>query len=612
MPSTYSQDARVCRLSTPLPPNTLVLVEFSGAEYVNDITVYTVRALAENLVDTNALLAKPMQINIVHADETERVVHLLCFGAQYLGRNDDGHLYEFELRPWFWMMNYRVRSRIFHDMTIPGILNTVLSEHTGATGGKFIDKTDGTTRQLEYVVQYCESDLAFCRRLMEEIGINFHVEHTAGEHKLVMTSDAFSFPEAPCDAMKFLPHASSQVESVVSLKSWQKLSQVTTDELKLGDFNFLTPARSLEASDNNPVPYSGPTNSVTEYPGRYEKTGDGSTIARRRLAGLRSQDVLVQSEATNAVLSAGMNFELGEHADDAAEEGKYNVLSVKVHYAVNAYRSGGSESGTYHSNYVFSLQSNPLAPRQITPRPRIVGPQTAIVVEGAESGEEHSRIKVQFHWEPGGISMYARVAQMWAGKNWGSVFIPRVGMEVVVEFLDGDPDRPIITGCVYNADNTAPWHGLNEKHISGIKSQSLPSGGYNEISLNDKQGEEKILIHAQMDMDTTVENNEKVLIRVDADRKVEGKQDVAIIGNSTHKVDGKEDVTIQGAYTLESMQKITLKVGPSTIEISPSGIKLSGPQIDIEATAALKTKGLMATHEGGAVMVIKAPIVNIN
>lgn len=612
MPSTNSQDARVCRLSTPLPPNTLVLVEFSGAEYVNEITVYTVRALAEALVDTNELLAKPMQINIVHADETERIVHLLCFGARYLGRADDGHLYEFELRPWFWMMNYHVRSRIFHDQTIPDILNTVLSEHTGATGGKFNDHTHGTARQLEYVVQYCESDLAFCRRLMEEIGINFHIEYADGEHKLVMTSDAFSFPEAPCEAVHYLPHAGGQVESVVSLQSWHKQSQVTTDVMKLGDFNFLTPAQAMEASDNSSVPYSGPSNSVTEYPGRYKTTGEGTAIARRRFAGLRSQDVLVLSEANHAVLSAGMNFELGEHADDSADKGKYNVLSAQVHYTGNAYRSGGSVGGTYHSNYVFSRQTNPLAPRQITPRPRIVGPQTAIVVEGAETGEEHSRIKVQFHWEPGDTSMYARVAQMWAGKNWGSVFIPRVGMEVVVEFLDGDPDRPIITGCVYNADNTAPWHGLNAKHISGIKSQSLPSGGYNEISLNDKAGEEKILIHAQMDMDTTVENNEKELIRKDADRKVEGKQDVAVIGNSVHKVDGKEDVTIQGAYTLESMQKITLKVGPSSIEISPSGIKLNAPQIEVMATAALKTNGLVATHEGGATMIIKAPIVQIN
>lgn len=599
MPSTNTQDTRVCRLSTPLPANTLTLVEFSGAEHINDITVYTVRAVADDVVTMADLLGEAMQIDIVHADQSERVVHLICYSARYLGRAESGHLYEFELRPWFWMMSYKVNSRIFHEMTVIEILTKMFRENGGAAGSSFADKTTGMNRKLEYVVQYRESDLAFCRRLMEEVGINFHVEMADNSHKLVMTSDGASFSMLECAAVRYHPSNTANLTTEIPLSSWQPQAQVASFGLRMVDYNYLTPSADMEAKDERPGPTSVPQHVVYDHPGRYDNRSDGASIARRRLAALRTHDDLVMVDASNGVFGAGMVFNLEEHEVDDGQCGNYIVLSATTHFSGIAYRSGAGGSGAFHSSYVVTKEGNPVAPLQVTPRPRVVGPQTAVVVQGAETGEKHGRIKVRFHWESNDDSMLVRVAQTWASKNWGAVFVPHVGMEVVVEFLDGDPDRPLVTGCVYNAENTMPWDGEAEKHVSGIKTVNN-----NSLSFHDADDEEKICIHAQRDMETTVENNETVTVIKDAARAVDGKQVVEIQGTSDH--------IVQGAITIESQASITLKVGGSRVEITPSAVKISAAQIEISATASLKTTGLMAEHGASGVLKIQAPLVNIN
>lgn len=575
------------------------MVEFSGVEYVNEVTVYTVRAGAARPIPLGDLLGMPMQLNIVHPDQTERIVHLICYSARSLGWTDDGHLYEVELRPWFWTMTYGANSRIFHNQTVLDILIKLFRENGGAAANGFMDKTNGLTRQMEYVVQYRESDWAFCRRLMEEVGINFHLEMADGRHTLVMTNDGISFPPFEGGKVKYASTDSAFMSDDVPLSGWHPQHQIASYGVKMVDYNYLTPTADMEARDQKPTQLgSNSKHQVFDHPGRYANTSEGNALARRRLAGLRSHDKLVKVEAEHSFFGAGMVFELAEHDLDTTQQGKYVVLSMMTHFSGQSYRSGGAYGG-FHSSYVVSKEGNPVAPQQITPRPRIVGPQTAIVTQGGETGDKHGRVKVRFHWEQNDSSMLVRVAQVWASKKWGAVFIPHVGMEVVVEFLDGDPDRPLVTGCVYNADNMMPWDGVQEKHISGIKTQTT-----NSLSFHDKDSEEKIDIHAQRDMETTIENNETVTIFKDAGRSVDGNQKVEIQGTS--------DQVVQGAVTIESQTSITLKVGSSKIEVSQEGVKISAPQIEISATASLKTTGLMVEHGASGVLKIQAPLVNIN
>jgi type VI secretion system secreted protein VgrG len=593
---TISQDARICQLKTPFSKDTLALVEFSGSEHVNEINLYHVRALAESLIDSNKLIGEAVEILIALPDGGSRYVHLVCFGTRYLGGTAGGHLYEFELRPWFWMMNYKVNSRIFHELSVKDILAKMFQEYSGVAGGKFLDKTTGTSVILEYTVQYNESDLNFCRRLMEHHGINFHVEMNEGEHTLVMTTDGRSFPAALGGTVKYSPEDQSQYTDLVVLNRWHPRRQMASHSLRMTDYNYDLPTTSMEAIHSLPFTHDGPELEHFTYPGGYQHQGAGTAIARRRLEALRTHDHIVFAEGLHGTFGAGMVFELSTHDDDPGQQGKYIVLSSTSSYTSEGYRSGGSGGMSFRSSFVLTKENSPVAPAQITPRPRITGPQTAVVTKGAETGDSMGRIEVRFHWKHEDHSILARVSQMWAGSSWGTVFVPRVDMEVLVEFLEGDPDRPIITGCVYTADNMPPWDGTNEKEISGIKSQTMHGGGYNEISINDKPGAEDIIIHAQKDMHTTVE----------ADEFAE------ILGNSKRDTTGTETITVTGACVIESMQSIELKVGGNSIKIDMTGIKIKGMQIDVSADAKLSTKGLLVEHKGDGPMTIQAPLIKIN
>lgn len=596
MASSYSQDARVCQLSTPLGQDVLALVEFSGVEHVNDINVYHVRAVAENLIDQNSLMGEAMKVGILMPDSSRRYVNLICYTTRYLGRGPDGHIYEFELRPWFWMMNFKVNSRIFHDLSVKDILAEIFNEYPRVGGGDFNDKVMGLTETLEYTVQYRESDLNFCRRLMEEYGINFHVEMAEDSHTLVLTNDSDSFAAAPAGTVKFTPNDRAQYSDDIVLDSWNTSQQMASHSLRMTDYNYLTPDTNMETTKSRPFAHHASELEHYDHPGGYKNLGLGNPIAQRRLHALRTHDKIVHTEGRHAVFGAGMIFTLDEHDVDPAQEAKYIVLSSSTHFSGNAYSSGSGGGGGFQSSYVLTKEGNPVAPLQNTPRPRVVGPQTAVVVVGAETGDEYGRIKVRFHWEHDDRSMLARVSQMWAGSSWGTVFVPRVDMEVIVEFLDGNPDRPIITGCVYNANNMPPWDGVGEKEISGIKSQTMGGGGYNEISLNDKSGSEDIIVHAAKDMHTTIEACEFAQINQDSKRDVTGT----------------ETTTITGACVIESMNSIELKVAGSSIKLDATGIKITAIQIEVTASAKLATSGLLVEHKGGGTMKIQAPMITIN
>lgn len=635
--SSFTQDSRIGRLLTPLPDNTLVLLEFSGTEFVNDISSFRVRAVAEeNPVDLDDLLGKPMTVDF-KTKHGDRYFNLTVFSARFLGRDGKYLFYEFELRPWIWAMARRETSRIFTDLKPDEIIAQVLQEYSGLDNSAHEFHLQNTPPKLEYTVQYRETDLNFVRRLLEEYGINFHIRMEASKQTLVMSdsTDGFSTVEGP--SRLFRPMEGVHENDVETFRTWLPQRMVTTGAVKLMDYDFKRPTVAMDAMQADTKNYSNAGFESYDYPGRYILRSDGQKLAKRRLDAFRAQDSTVRADGNLMSLGAGMMFTLADGPTDE-DNGTYVCLSAHHHFADGGYRSGGTHSATYEGYFSVTKESAPIAPERVSPRGFVRGPHTAKVVDGMDGNvDEYGRITVQFHWDANAKSMPCRVSQMWSGPNWGTIFVPRAGMEVIVEFLEGDPDRPMVMGCVYNADNMPPYPLPDKKQVSGIKTQTMDGSGYNELIFDDTAGAELIRMHGQKDLEVTIENDETHEIRNDSTRKILGNrtdtidknQTSTVKQNQTLTVNQAQDTTVTGARTvtvkstetkkvtstlsISSDAKIELKVGGSSITIDNMGIKITAPKIEILASMQLETNGsMMAKHTSGGLVQIQGPLVTIN
>ena len=629
MPS-FSQESRVGRLLTPLADNTLVLLEFSGTEFINDISTFRVRAVAEdNPVDLDALLGKPMTVDF-QTQHGQRYFNLTVFSARCLGRDGNYLFYDFELRPWIWAMARRETSRIFTEMSVKEIISQVLDEYASLDNSYYEFNLRNSPQILEYTVQYRESDLNFVRRLLEEYGINFHIRMDGSQQALVMSDSTDGFDTVPGPARIYLPEQGSHDWVVERFHTWLAQRMVTTGAVKLMDYDFKRPAIALDVLKEDEKDYANASFESYDYPGRYVEQTEGRKLAQRRLDAFRMADATVRADGNLLSLGAGMAFTLAKHPIDE-ENGKYVCLSAHHHYSDGGYRSGGRHSVTYDGYFSLTKEANPIAPERLTPRGQVRGPHTAVVVDGMDGEVDvWGRITVRFHWDANAKSMPCRVSQMWSGPQWGSIFVPRAGMEVIVEFLEGDPDRPMIMGCVYNGENMPPYPLPDKKQISGFKTQTMGGGaGYNELIFDDTGGDELIRIHGQRDLDVTIENDERHEIRMHSTRKILGNRTDTIKGNQTSTVEQKQDTTVTGArtvtvkstetktvtdkLTISSDTKIEIKVGTSSITIDPTGIKITAIKVEILASAQLETNGsAMAKHTSGGVVQIQGPLVTIN
>jgi type VI secretion system secreted protein VgrG len=607
---TISQDTRIGRLYTPLEDNELVLLDFSGVESVNEINNFTVKALSEKgPIDANKLLGQPMRVELDTRLGTTRYFHQIVFAVRQMGVIGTDAIYEFELRPWIWGMSRRINSRIFHDKSVSDIITEVCAEFATAYSANVDMKLETSLPPLEYVVQYRESDLDFIRRLMEEYGINFHIEMSETSHKMVLTTAISGFADAKGGARVFSQDRQSLTRPEETFSSWAMDRAVPSGKVRYQDYNFETPKVAMEVTETAVKTFDGTTFETMEYPGRYRSTGEARHLIKRRAAALEAAEETIRASGELINLGAGMKFELSEH-QDANQKGKYGVLSAHHSFSSNSYRTGAGAGGeSYHGTYQLARQNSPVAPTPKTPRPVMRGPQTAEVVQGGDGGEidKYGRIVVKFHWDKNAISMPCRVSQMWAGPTWGTIFTPHIGMEVVVEFLDGDPDRPLITGCVYNGDNMPPWALPAERLKSGIKTVRN-----NRLMFDDKESSEVIEVNARKDMNVTVENDET--------RKVLNDFKSTTFGLSTETVEKDRKVTVKatslheitGDMTIKSDASITLQVGSSKIVLKPTSVTIEALQIEISATGSLETKGAKATHKGVGTMILQAPMININ
>ncbi|MCE8433103.1 type VI secretion system tip protein VgrG [Rhodovulum sulfidophilum] len=450
--------------------------------------------------------------------------------ARWLGSGDNGHRYRLRLRPWAFLASLRRNQRIFHNKTVVEILTELLSAYADA--GALTVELANDYPELEYTVQYRESDLAFACRMMERHGISYHFRHADGAHEMVLTDQVEAHDSI--GARPFRPAEGHHQEEVSHFRAWRPARRITTGAIRLTDYNFKTPVAAMETDHLGDAAYEQGQIESFDWPGDYLDQGRGRVVAELRAAGERGQDRRFEAEGDIVALGAGFRVTLsGDPVPGTG--GEYMCLSARHSYTADNYGSGGSDDGdgrAYDGQYVLMPVEAPLLPEQKTARADVRGPQTATVVgEGEIDCDEYGRILVRFHWDlDEAWSMRCRVSQSWAGAGWGGMVIPHIGMEVVVEFLDGDPDKPLVTGCVYNGRNPVPYDLPANKTKSVFRSDMHTGVGFNELRFEDETGREEVFVHAERDLHVGVENDHRTSVGGNLHRQVRGHETALTYG----------------------------------------------------------------------------------
>jgi type VI secretion system secreted protein VgrG len=457
--------------------------------------------------------------------------------------------YHATLVPRAWRLLHRHDARIFQELKVPEIIEKVLTT-AGLSGTDYRLAVLGQHPVREYCVQYRESDWAFISRLMEEEGIFCFFEHHPDKHVLVMADDPGVYK--PIDApatLVFRPPLGALAHSESVARFWYA-EEVRPGKVTLTDFNFKKPNLSLLASSQAP---DDPDLEVYDYPGEYDAPGDGASLTKVRLEEWQSIRKAGEGESGCMRFTPGYLFTLSEHGRD-----EYNrrYLITRVHHSGAQPQMGeaGSTEDSYLQRFQVIPDDVPFRPARRTQRPTVKGVQTAIVVgPGGEEihTDEHGRVKVQFHWDRQGkhdekSSCWIRVSQLWAGPGWGAMYIPRIGQEVIVDFIEGDPDRPIVVGRVYHGTNVPPYPLPAEKTKSTIKSNSSPGGGgSNEFRFEDKKGQEEIYLHGQKDWTIKIEHDKNQRVGHDETLEVGNDRTKTVKHDETLEVDHDRTKTVK-------------------------------------------------------------------
>jgi type VI secretion system secreted protein VgrG len=491
----------------------------------------------------------------------------------YIGRDGDSSLYEAILRPWLWHATRRSDFKIFQFRKAPSIIKEVLGKY----GFSIEDKLMGNYREWTYMVQYGESDFNFVSRLMEEEGIFYFFSHSNGSHKLVLADDIGSvspLPNGPTTIAYYPNSRAAHVHSEDFVDGWVYAEDIASGNFEANDYDFEKPKADLTTRQQQPAGHNEDSREQYEWPGGYTEYGDGENYARIRIEQQKAQREIAQGEGNARNIAPGYLFTLSKYPRQDQNK-EYLIESAHYRFEENVRRSdgaggsgaakrGGIDSGTtYRISFAVVPQSTAYRSQRVTPKPHTTGPQTAVVTGPAGEEiytDEYGRVKVQFHWDRYGLrdensSCWIRVSQTWAGANYGSMHIPRIGQEVIVDFLNGDPDYPIITGRVYNAMQTVPWDLPANKTMSGIKTHSSKGGASgdglkngpgdaNVLRFEDKAGQEQLWLHAQKDQLTEVEHDEDKWVGNDRRKTVDGHETNVIHKNRTETVDWNETITV--------------------------------------------------------------------
>lgn len=648
----FSIANRLVTIKTILPDEKpLYLERFEGTETLSAPFEFKLKLLSTDLeLDLKALLGTAATIKLAMPEDGKFEYFNGIFSSIRQKSQSYDDLVEFEatLVPSLWLLSLETDSRIFQKKSVPEIVEEVLKERV--PNRDMPSDLRSKCPKRDYCVQYRETNLNFICRLLEEEGIYFYFDHTEKKHTMVFRERSQSAVACPQqEEADYVITRDGQGGEKDGIFKFERLEQLLTTSLTLRDYNFETPKLNLEVMCAGP---DKPHKSY-DYPGKYGNRTDGDRYARIRLEASECNEVVFEGTSGIRAFRPGYKFKLKEHYRKDLNDKEYVLTSITHQAMDTTFRTTGNKGHHYENTFLTIPQTVPYRPPQTAVKPIVQGSQTAVVV--GPSGDEiyvdnYGRVKVQFFWDRVGkkdenSSCWMRVAQIWAGKNWGWMTIPRIGQEVIVDFLEGNPDQPIITGRVYNADQMPPYVLPANQTQSGFKSRSSKGGGtdnFNEIKFEDLKGSELFSMQAEKDMLTLVKHDDTQTIKNDRTITVDGKHtetvklDTSITitegnhslkvstgnnslevskGNDTTKISmGNQSTTISmgnkttkislGKSEEEAMQSIELKVGASSIKIDQMGVTIKGMMITIEGSAITQVKGnAMLIAKGGITMI---------
>jgi type VI secretion system secreted protein VgrG len=551
---TYAQKGRAISVETVLGPDALLLESFEGKESIAGGFKYTLGLLAKDPgLSAAKLIRTAATVKMAQADGSERVINGLVSRFVQLDQAEGLTVYEAEIRPWYWFLSLTSDFCVWQNKSIPDIVKAVCSEQGFSD---LVFKCVKTHKPHEYRVQYGETHLDFITRLMEEEGIFWFADHDGKKCNMVVADDNSVGKTAIKLRLSTIAH-DTEDETVLN---WFNVSQdVRPGKYTHMDYNFETPSTQLKGQ------HSGKhASEIVEFPGGFETRDDADPLAALRYQEIVAEQVEAEGAGRCRALKAGGKIEVSKHPNKALNTA-YLITSVKQSAKLGDFRAGGDPGLAFKSSFTAIPFDTPYKPERSTELPRAYGYESAVVVGPA--GEEiftdkYGRVKVQFFWDRRGkkddkSSCWVRVSTVWAGKGWGMINTPRIGQEVLVAFLNGDPEDPIIVGRVYNAEQMPPYALPANKTQSGIKTRSTLQGtpdNFNEIRFEDKKGSEQLFIHAEKNQDIEVEKDETHTVGNNRTKKIGHDESTSVGHDRTETVANNESITISGART-ESVSK---------------------------------------------------------
>jgi type VI secretion system secreted protein VgrG len=615
MNQVLKQDDRIGRFTTPLGEDVLVLVRFDASEGLSELFEYRIEALSEDAdLDFDKSIGQACQLKLKTYGQ-EREFNGIMTEAQWQGVRDKFDSYRIVLRPWLWLLSHTTDCRIFQDKKAPEIIKEVFQDR-GFTDFRSKLTDEGSYPKLEYCVQYRETDLNFVSRLMEQHGIYYFFEHNGGKHTLVLADSKSSHAPVPGRAqMPFIPHTRDFYRKEECLYDWVSERRFRSGKVELNDYNYLKPNTQMLSDAKASEKYTRSDMELYDYPGKYKEKSDGEFYAKIQLQAEQALDHRRHGNGDAMSLFPGGLTRLQRYPVDS-QNVEYLVVRATHAFVSEFYRASATSVApeNYYGSYEFLPSDHPFRAPIVTPKPLIHGIQTAKVVAKDDDSseeievEELTEIYVRFYWDrKKKRSCKLRVAQIWSGKKWGGQFIPRIGQEAVIEFLEGDPDRPLVVGTVYNDDNKPPYDLPSQKSIAGIKSDSTKGGNsqnYNEWQFEDKKGSEKIGVHAEKDLQLVIRHAETRNIGETFETPVGSPSRQAILQNGDDQLDvqsGNQKVTIASDQNIDVGQNITitagmkivLTVGPSSITIDNSGVTINAPTVTVQGVAEVEISAAM-------------------
>lgn len=599
------QDDRVGEMTTPLGKDVLVLARLKAVEGLSELFTFRIDAYSEQPdLDFQSAIGQQCQTKIKTYGK-ERAFNGILTKAEWVGSHDDQHQYRLVLRPWLWLLSRTSDCRIFQDKKAPDIIKEVFTDH-GFNDFEF--KLQAKYPKLEYCVQFRETDLDFVSRLMEQHGIYYFFKHENNKHTLVLVDSSNMHQPVPGqEETPFYPLNRDERGDEERIVNWTSERRFRTSKVKLKDYNYQTPNVKLVSDAEGQQKYN-PELAFYDFPGKYINQSDGDFYAKVRIEADQAADRRRFGDGDALSLFPGATTTLKKHPQDS-QNIKYLIARCRHTFTSQYYRSGPNAEEPTDSSGSFEFFPNDLPFRApiVTPKPRVLGIQTAKVVTKSKDSDEEidvenlGEIYVRFYWDrKEDRSCRLRVAQVWSGKNWGGQVIPRVGQEVVVEFLEGDPDRPLVVGTVYNDEYQPAFKLPGKKTIAGLMSNSTKGGGgFNEWSFDDKKGSELINIHGEKDLNLVIRNSETRTIGeafttgVSRETTLEHGDDKLAIKTGSQTVDIQMDQTVDVGKSIKITAGLSIEliVGASKITIDPSGVKIDAPTITLNAMGLLTVKG---------------------